>query len=1001
MALIARLNPPQLNGRLPAFYGNELIIPFDLNRSVGFNQFDSMVAIVKTVSTNSQKAFLSTGIDKSGKEWGRIWYDSAIRSYRVSFITQTEDSEGINYFTPQVGQYYKVQLAFVASGPFFDNPEAAIGYYSSVGVIKYSAKPELYIKGLDKDIPNKNTYEYVGVYLQEHDQREKVYSYEFDLYDEFNNIIATTGMKIHNNSTDIDLDSSFDTWRITKNLTINKPYYIQYKAITMNGLGEMVPCESPKYKIMELDIALPDISAQLSAQLNEVEGYIQLSLIGDRKPNDTLLRSGAFVLLRSSSKNNYDTWEQLTEFALSLYSPHTDKEIYKDYVVEQGVDYIYAIQAYNKQGYMSGRLTNQEGPIHCDFEDAFLYDGERQLKIRFNPSITNFKPTILENKVDTIGSKYPFIFRNGIVNYKEFSISGLLSLLGDENEQFLNDLIKVDSHLRVGSPGEVKDITPVDSLHLLTGDNYYKERQFKLKAAEWLSNGQPKLFKSPAEGNYIVRLMGISLSPEETLGRMLHTFNCNACEIAEYNFENLDKYNLIPGYSEISDLKYYTIDLNNIEIQFKPSGQVSGDEEKTIQLPQTYEATITGTPGTAFTYQLANDKTIYSAIIGSNGVFEFPKEKLESFPLIFIELGSANSWGRNATLLIGYRDPRIKTFSYIYDVTAIENKIDLPFDFDDSEYDEMTDREIILPPFYDGIVKPTPPEEENPDDGEEGAPGDGEGEEEVPEEPKRYWMKDLLKFLEDLRKKTGLFNFIQVSARNIFELIYNAAGGISGFKDMNGKIHNFTGSNFDIFDLDALYKTNDGQYCDGFDLVKNHDWNFKPFEQITNEFVLDDQIFNIKNYIGNIKTFTDIPSLWNFKIGNGLKLEVIYQEKDIYYSIEEDALEISKVIEDKFPVIKELREIWEKSIKDNLSKDIITENFNNYFEASQSAELEEDRVPLVYIYRLDWSLTADKNIFSKEEIAQKYNKYLSVLETELEKIKSELKVGVDGVIYAM
>jgi len=83
---------------------------------------------------------------------------------------------------------------------------------------------------------------------------------------------------------------------------------------------------------------------------------------------------------------------------------------------------------------MSGRLKNYEGEVLCDFEDAFLYDGERQLKIRFNPSISNFKSTILENKVDTIGSKYPFIFRNGIVNYKEFSISGLLSLLGDENE---------------------------------------------------------------------------------------------------------------------------------------------------------------------------------------------------------------------------------------------------------------------------------------------------------------------------------------------------------------------------------------------------------------------------------------------------------------------------------------------------------------------------------------------------------------------------------------
>jgi hypothetical protein len=36
-----------------------------------------------------------------------------------------------------------------------------------------------------------------------------------------------------------------------------------------------------------------------------------------------------------------------------------------------------------------------------------------------------------------MGSKYPFIFRNGNVKYKEFSISGLLSLISDENGKFI------------------------------------------------------------------------------------------------------------------------------------------------------------------------------------------------------------------------------------------------------------------------------------------------------------------------------------------------------------------------------------------------------------------------------------------------------------------------------------------------------------------------------------------------------------------------------------
>lgn len=941
MAFISRLNPPQINGKLPAFYGNELIIPFTLNRVVGFNQFDSMVAIIKTVSTNTQKAFLLTGVDKNG-EWGRIWYDSSTRNYRVSFIIQTEDSEKTNYFVPQIGQYYKVQLACV------DKLSGTIGYYSSVGVIKYSAEPTLFIQNLDAKKSNKNTYEYVGVYSQENDINEKIYSYEFNLYDESNGIIATSGMNIHNNSTDIDLDSSSDTWRVTKNLITNKPYYIQYKGITINGLGEMVPCESPKYKIMELDISLPDISADLSAKLNKDEGYIQISLIGKKNPNDTKLRSGSFVLLRSSSENNYDTWEQLTEFQLSLYDPHTNKDLYRDYVIEQGVNYIYAIQAYNQQGFMSGRLKNYEGEIHCDFEDAFLYDGERQLKIRFNPSITSFKSTVLENKVDTIGSKYPFIFRNGIVNYKEFSISGLLSLLGDENEQFLSGLINSDSSLRITSPGLSKDIASVEPLYLLTGNNYYKERQFKLEALKWLSNGKPKLFKSPAEGNYIVRLMGVSLSPEETLGRMLHIFNCSACEIAEYNFSNLDKYNLIPGYTK-SDLKYYTINLNNIEDQFKHPDNINS-----IVLPQTYEAKIIGAPYTKFSYELTNDKVVYEATIGSNGIFEFPVDILENYPLISITLKDA-SWGVNATLLIGYRDPRIKTFSYIYDVSAIDNKIQLPLEYDNTGYEEMTEVQIILPPFYDGIVEPIPPQE----DEEIIPPEDEGGEEEVPPEEeapnpnRKYWVIDILKFLEDLRKKTGMFHYIKVSLRDMYTL-YENNGIISFIRDQI--TYEFNGENYSIFDPNEIYLTTDNHYYDGFDLYYKKEWIKKPVKELTNKFVLNNTIFSMGNY--KSKTFKDLPSLVNFRIGSGLKVDVVYQEKDIFYQVEQQA-----------------------------------------FEDAMKAITEGKEPPYLYTVRKNWENALNDGNTTKEEIKILYREYLTALENTLANL--ETKVGVNDVIYAI
>jgi hypothetical protein len=76
------------------------------------------------------------------------------------------------------------------------------------------------------------------------------------------------------------------------------------------------------------------------------------------------------------------------------------------------------------------------------------------------------------------------------------------------------------------------------------------ERNFKLEVLEWLTNGKPKLFRSPTEGNYIVRLMNVSLSPMDQLGRMIHSFNCTAYEIAENNYNNLSKYNFVKVNTE-------------------------------------------------------------------------------------------------------------------------------------------------------------------------------------------------------------------------------------------------------------------------------------------------------------------------------------------------------------------------------------------------------------------------------------------------------------------
>lgn len=60
----------------------------------------------------------------------------------------------------------------------------------------------------------------------------------------------------------------------------------------------------------------------------------------------------------------------------------------------------------------------------------------KQLAIRFNPKIS-YNQIIQESKVETIGGKYPYFYRNNNASgRKEFSISGMVSYLMDENEMF-------------------------------------------------------------------------------------------------------------------------------------------------------------------------------------------------------------------------------------------------------------------------------------------------------------------------------------------------------------------------------------------------------------------------------------------------------------------------------------------------------------------------------------------------------------------------------------
>lgn len=527
---MAKLYPPYLDGTVPSFYSvadvetgllsyTHISIPFSLNKAVSISDIAGFSLKIKTIQTN-------TLIGTYNLIYGLN--DDAIKDIVVNQKVVFDISD----LNLTIGQFYKVQLAFI------DNT-STVGYYSNTAVAKYTTKPLVEISGLNFKKTNNHIYNYTGIYNQKAgDATEKLYSSRFVLRDSTGVVIADSGEIIHHTYDDISSREAHESFVIPDELEANKSYYMIYTVTTNNGLV----VDSERYRIIKAGTVLPDMDVTLSANLNYEEGYVDLTLtnhsVSDNKTEKKV--TGMFYIVRAASNDGY-AWREMGNFSLQAQVPSF--RLWRDYSIEQGVKYIYAIQQYNNYGLRSDRIESQ--PVVADFEDAFLFDGKRQLKIKYNPKMSSFKRDVIEQKTDTIGSKYPFIFRNGNIDYHEFPISGLISYLGDENHQFL--------------PFEELGIeVPTTQL---TSDNITAERIFKMKALEWLTNGEPKLFKSPTEGNYIVRLLNVSLSPNDTLGRMLHTFSATAYEVMDTSYESLKTMGFVEAESDVVQTRYQSINL--------------------------------------------------------------------------------------------------------------------------------------------------------------------------------------------------------------------------------------------------------------------------------------------------------------------------------------------------------------------------------------------------------------------------------------------------------
>ena len=110
--------------------------------------------------------------------------------------------------------------------------------------------------------------------------------------------------------------------------------------------------------------------------------------------------------------------------------------------------------------------------------------------------------------------------------------------------------------------------------------------------------------------------MNVSLSPLDQLGRVVHTFNCTAYEIAENTYDNLEKYNFININTENApQLRWTSVDLS----QYK----TLDGKENLLRYPAVSIYLEGLLPGDKFNLSIIEDgeKKIYPIVIGATGKY--------------------------------------------------------------------------------------------------------------------------------------------------------------------------------------------------------------------------------------------------------------------------------------------------------------------------------------------------------------------------------------------
>lgn len=492
--------------------------------------------------------------------------------YKNVDLTKEASPYGIKILTSDLrkpwspGVCYKIQLRF-GSTNFPSDLSAFAAWkkeqinnqtfseWSTVMVIKAIAQPEVYIENagtLRTDvIASKQTEAsltplFVGDYI-DNASEEPLEKYRFDLYDE-------TGKTLIESSDWIQAVSGKNcSYRFKTMLTNNESYRVYFSIVTRNGYETRTYYDFQAIKVYLESLTDVSIRVDDADVFCRENGCMRIYLTA-KSP-----LTGCYVLTRTSEESNYQVYEDLKYFNY-FEEEFSDTLLYIDYIIESGIKYKYAFQYQNSQGLRSAPLQEEGMTVpsrSVDFEYSYIYRDGVQLRLKFNQKLSSFKHMTLASKQDTLGDQFPHLSKNGYAYYAEFPISGLISFQMDEDQTFFtlktdgyyynNELVipadKFSVSTATRGDESVPSYLPIDSS--ITDNNIFIERKFREKAEQFLNDFTYKLYKSPTEGNIVIGLINMSMTPNASLGRMIFEFSATAYEVLENTIDDLNEVGII------------------------------------------------------------------------------------------------------------------------------------------------------------------------------------------------------------------------------------------------------------------------------------------------------------------------------------------------------------------------------------------------------------------------------------------------------------------------